>query len=89
MCAVHNDETVRGAGDWLHLAAAPTFAVMALLTGMRSSGAQAMLCVPMQDMFPVNSMVLMYALMSAFHLPPWLRLVFAQRPFSHFPQHDK
>jgi hypothetical protein len=89
MRAVHIGESVRGAGDWLHLAAAPTFAAMALLTGMRGGGAQAMLCAPMQDVFPVNSMVLMYVLMSAFHLPPWLKLAFALRPFSHFPQHHK
>ncbi|MBV8914208.1 MAG: hypothetical protein JOZ05_14355 [Acetobacteraceae bacterium] len=28
---------------------------------------------------PVNGMTLMYALMSAFHSPPWLRLILVRR----------
>jgi hypothetical protein len=59
----------------LGLAAAPTFAVMALLTQIHSSSTAAMLCAPMHDMFPVDGMVLMYALMSVFHVGPWLKLI--------------
>jgi hypothetical protein len=53
---------------WLALAAAPTFAGMALwsvfadrapICGMASS--------------PLDGMTAMYVLMSAFHLTPWLR----------------
>jgi hypothetical protein len=67
-----------GAGDWLYLAAAPTFAVMALLTGVLG-GSPDMLCSPMQDASPLGGMVPMYLLMSAFHLPPWLKLISSRR----------
>lgn len=56
------------AAHWLSLAAAPTFALMALLT----SGEADMICSP--DTFPLSGMATMYLLMSTFHLPPWLRL---------------
>lgn len=59
-----------GAADWLCLAAAPTFAAMALLSAF---GGQADICA-MQGVSILNGMALMYLLMSAFHLPPWLRL---------------
>ncbi len=66
--------TASGASGWLGLAAAPTFAVMALWTGL-FSGQPDMLCMSMQDASPLNGMALMYALKSAFHLAPWLKLV--------------
>jgi hypothetical protein len=58
-----------GVADWLHLAASPAFALMALLTGVSGSD---MLCGAAS---PLGGMVPMYLLMSAFHLPPWLRLM--------------
>ena len=58
----------------LHLAAAPTFAIMALLTGV-FSGPPDIFCSAMQDLSPLGGMVPMYLLMSAFHLPPWLKLM--------------
>lgn len=58
-----------GAANWLHLAAAPAFAVMALLTGL--SGGD-MLCAAAS---PLGGMIPMYLLMSVVHLPPWLRLI--------------
>lgn len=61
------------ASDWLALAASPTFAAMALLTGVMSGPAE-MLCSSVAGM-PLGGMVVMYLLMSAFHLAPWLRLV--------------
>ncbi|WP_394568947.1 hypothetical protein [Bradyrhizobium sp. 31Argb] len=64
--------TKMSAADWLSLAAAPTFAVMALLTGV-VGGAPDMLC--SQGTSPFAGMVPMYVLMSAFHLGPWLRLI--------------
>lgn len=66
------DAAALGAAGWLSLAAAPTFAVMALLTW--AQGADAM-CSAMPDASPLAGMVPMYALMSAFHLTPWMRLV--------------
>ncbi len=67
-----------GAGDWLTLAAAPTFAIMALLTAL-SGGQPDMLCAALQGTSALSGMVPMYLLMSAFHLAPWLRLIFTAR----------
>jgi hypothetical protein len=67
-----------GAGDWLGLAAAPTFAIMALLTGV-GGGPADMLCSGAQGPFPLSGMVPMYVLMSAFHSAPWLKLVSVRR----------
>jgi hypothetical protein len=64
-----------GAADWLCLAAAPTFAIMALLTGVLGDGPPDMLCSAPQDASPLSGMVPMYLLMSAFHSAPWLKLV--------------
>jgi hypothetical protein len=63
-----------GAADSLCLAAAPTFAIMALLTGVLD-GPQDMLCAAMSGASPLNGMDLMYMLMSAFHAGPWLKLI--------------
>ncbi len=65
----------RGAADWLCLAAAPTFAIMALLTAVLGGGAAAMPCPTALDASPLNGMALMYVLMSVFHSAPWLRLI--------------
>lgn len=54
----------------LRFAASPTFAIMAI--GSSVGGRADALCAPSGS--PLGSMVLMYALMSAFHLSPWLRL---------------
>lgn len=62
-----------GAAEWLHLMAAPTFAIMALVTGMSGDRAMAMLC--SQEASPLGGMAAMYALMSMFHVAPWLRLL--------------
>jgi len=59
--------------EWLGLAAAPTFAVMALLTGV--GDAPDMLCSAINGASPLSGMVPMYLLMSAFHSAPWLRLI--------------
>jgi hypothetical protein len=66
-------ETARGAADWLCLAAAPTFAIMALLTGVLGGGPPDMLC--SHDASRLSGMVPMYLLMSAFHSAPWLKLI--------------
>ncbi len=56
--------------DWLRLAAAPAFAIMALLTG---DGPMPMICT--SDASLLTGMVPMYVLMSIFHAPPWLKLI--------------
>ena len=56
------------------LAAAPTFAIMALWTGV-FRGQPDMLCMAMQGPPPMSGMTVMYLLMSAFHATPWLRLI--------------
>ena len=62
-----------GAAAWLALAAAPTFALMALWTGF-FSGPPGLLCTA-QGSPPLSGMTVMYLLMSAFHAAPWLRLI--------------
>jgi hypothetical protein len=66
----------RRAPDWLSLAAAPTFAVMALVAA-RLGGAES--ACSMEHGSLIGGMVPMYLLMSAFHSAPWLRLVSARR----------
>ena len=68
------DTPAPGAADWLCLAAAPTFAIMALLTGALGGGAPDILCSTAPGASPLSGMVPMYLLMSAFHAAPWLRL---------------
>lgn len=64
------------AESWLGLAAAPTFALMAWISG---TGPEAMaICSSVPGLLPVNDMALMYLLMSLFHLAPWLRLCSAK-----------
>lgn len=75
-----------GAAGWLSLAAAPTFALMALWTGF-FSGQPDMLCMAMQGSSQMSGMTLMYLLMSIFHATPWLRLIFARRNGVHPPHY--
>jgi hypothetical protein len=67
-----------GAADWLCLAAAPTFAIMALLTGV-GGGPPDMLCAAAHEASPLSGMVPMYLLMSGFHSAPWLKLISSRR----------
>ena len=60
--------------DFLHLAAAPTFAMMALLTGVLGGGSPDALC-SIAGAPALSGMLPMYVLMSAFHSAPWLRLI--------------
>ncbi len=61
----------RGAAEWLSFAASPTFAAMALLSSIGGDPASVMCSAA--AFLPVNGMALMYLLMSAFHVTPWLR----------------
>lgn len=64
--------TTMNTADWLSLAAAPTFAAMALFTGMHGATMADTVCAttPM-----LGGMAPMYWLMSAFHAGAWLRLI--------------
>ena len=68
-----------GAADWLCLAAAPAFAIMALLTAVLDGGQMAMMCGAAQEASPLGGMVPMYLLMTAVHAAPWLRLIARRR----------
>ena len=63
--------------NWLGLAAAPTFAAMALLTAASGGDSMGALCTSQggQGVSPFGGMVWMYVLMSVFHAAPWLRLL--------------
>ena len=91
MSNIHIDDGARGAGsenggnaaafgaiDLLCLAAAPTFAIMALLTVALGGDQMAMMCSTTQDASLLRGMVPMYLLMSVFHAGPWLKLVAGQ-----------
>jgi len=67
-----------GAAGWLSLAAAPTFAIMALLTGL-GGGPPDMLCTAAHEASPLSGMVPMYLLMSGFHSASWLKLISSRR----------
>lgn len=76
--SLHRNAGAFRAAGWLSLAAAPTFAIMALLTGVLGEG-MPMLCSAGQGASPLGSMAAMYVLMSAFHLTPWLKLISARQ----------
>jgi hypothetical protein len=67
------------AAGWLGLAAAPTFAVMALLTCVPGGDADMMCAAAHGVSPPLSGMVPMYVLMSAFHSAPWLKLISRRR----------
>jgi len=68
----------KGAADFLYLAAAPTFAIMALLTGVFGGGPADALC-STAGASQLGGMMPMYLLMSAFHSAPWLKLIVGRR----------
>ena len=74
----NGNAAAKGAADFLYLAAAPTFAIMALLTGFLGGRSPDALC-SIMSASPLSGMVPMYVLMSAFHSAPWLRLISRRR----------
>ena len=68
-----------GAAGYLGLAAAPTFAIMAVLSGVQGAGQPDIFCSAIHDAPLLSGMVPMYLLMSAFHLVPWLKLIAGRR----------
>jgi hypothetical protein len=71
-----------GADRFLSLAAAPTFAIMALLSATTGGSAPDVLCLA-AGASPLGGMIPMYLLMSAFHSAPWLKLLFNRRIAAH------
>ena len=63
----------------LSLAAAPTFAIMALFTVIQGDGMQGTVCAAAPNASPLTGMATMYLLMGAFHLAPWLKLMANRR----------
>ena len=72
-CAVRGDAAGTPAASLLSLAAAPTFVVMALWSAA-AGGPVEMMCSSGGSALSLNGMAAMYALMSVFHVSPWLRL---------------
>jgi hypothetical protein len=68
--ALRDHAIALGAARWLTLAASPTFAIMALLTGVPGGGPA------MQRASSLRGMVMMYTLMTIFNFVPWLELLF-------------
>ena len=59
----------------LQLAATPTFAAMAMASGVFGGGAMDPVCGMAGISSPLEGMTSMYLLMAVFHLAPWLSLV--------------
>ena len=70
---------VPGGADWISLAAAPIFAIMALVTSPIGGGPPDMLCSAAHGVSLLSGMAPMYLLMSAFHTSPWLKLISRRR----------
>jgi hypothetical protein len=65
-----------GAGGWLHVAAMPTFVVMALVSVATDGDPAGMLCTTMgHGPLSLQGMALMYLLMAVFHATPWWRAI--------------
>jgi uncharacterized RDD family membrane protein YckC len=71
------------AGRWLRFAAAPAFAIMALLTVVLDSGVPNVLC-SAAGRFGLSGMAPMYLLMAVFHSAPWLNLISRRRNVVHY-----
>jgi hypothetical protein len=81
MSAAHDigrrSNAASGLAGWLSLAAAPTFAAMALVSA--SSPGDPMTCIMAPQASPLTGMAAMYVLMCAFHLAPWIRMLAGRR----------
>lgn len=71
-----SDSMHRHVTRWLSLAAAPVFAVMAVVSGSDGGSMPGM---AMPEPSPLGGMAAMYVLMSIFHMAPWLKLVSRRR----------
>ena len=77
--APRRDRLGASADRLLSLAAAPTFAAMAALTGLHDGGMPAPLCSAAHNASTLTGMAAMYVLMAAFHVAPWLRFLSHRR----------
>lgn len=66
------------AADVLRLAAAPTFAIMTVLTILGGGTHEIWCCMESHGSLPAG-MIPMYLLMSVFHLQHWLKLISIRR----------
>ena len=62
----------------LRLAAAPTFLLMGAISAFSAPGM--IICTATMPWSPIGDMALMYLLMGAFHLSPWLKLLSTPKP---------
>lgn len=69
------DGVMAAGRKWLGLAAAPTFAAMALLSAGHGEATANSFCAMAGGGSPMSGMVTMYLLMGLFHLSPWLRRI--------------
>ena len=60
---------------FLPVVTAPVFVLMAITTVLFDTSQANAICLAPGSSTPINGMVVMYLLMAAFHLSPWLRLV--------------
>ena len=65
--------------EWLSLAAAPIFAAMALASAAAGGGPTDALCGPGSG-WSLDGMVVMYLLMCAVHVAPWVKRLGDRRP---------
>jgi len=63
---------------WLSLAAAPTFAITAVVTGVLGGGAHDVRCAAASHASVLGGMTPMYLMMTAFNVAPWLQLISGQ-----------
>ena|SRR5437868_816187 len=78
----NGNSAAKGAAEFLYLAAAPSFATMALLTCVLGGGSADALCSTTGTSL-LSGMVPMYLLISAFHTAPWLKLISSQGGGAH------
>ncbi|WP_215907525.1 hypothetical protein [Thalassospira marina] len=72
--AIHGNFAIRGAANWLHLAASPVFAILGVMAAF-DDGPMASICNASGNNPFFAGMNAMYFLMALFHLPPWLHLI--------------
>ena len=74
-----------GIAELLHLAAAPLFAGMAVVSSLSSEEASDVLCAAAHGSSWLTGMTAMYMVMSLVHLPPWIGWLSRRR---HWAIHD-